>query len=167
MPDLALAGERLIASVENARAPFAVDYTCITTNTPASPVSAETVWVTTPTITFRAGRAYRLTIKGLITVSATGSEGRIRVRRATVTGTTLFDSFRISTPNAANYGFEFSNVFLNSGASDIAVALVGTIARDSGAANYHVSATPAASPAYLLTEDFGPVADFPAATSLT
>ncbi|MFJ8863606.1 hypothetical protein ACIRD8_34965 [Streptomyces sp. NPDC102451] len=166
MPDLALAGERLIASVENARAPFTVDYTCITANTPASPVSAETVWVTTPAILFRAGRAYRMTVKGLITVSATGSEGRIRVRRANVSGTTLFDSFRISTPNAANYCFELSNIFLNSGASDISAALVGTVARDSGAANYHVSATPAANPAYILTEDIGPMADFPGATAL-
>ncbi|MFJ4837183.1 hypothetical protein [Streptomyces sp. NPDC088746] len=166
MPDLSLAGERLIASVENAKAPFTVDYTCITANTPGSPVSAETAWVTTPTITFKAGRAYRLTIKGLITASATGSEGRIRVRRDTVAGATLFDSFRITTPNATNYGFEFSNVFLNGGASNISATLVGTVSRDSGAANFHVAATPAANPAYLLTEDFGPASDFPGATAL-
>ena len=166
MPDLALAGERLIASVENDRAPFTVDYTCITANTPAAGVSVETAWLTTPTIVFEAGRAYRLTIKGLIFASTTASEGQIRVRRDTVAGTTIFDSFRISTPTASNYAFEFSNILANATSTDISAVMVGTVLRGTGAALFHVAATAAANPAYLMTEDIGPVADFPGATAL-
>ncbi|MEU0133407.1 hypothetical protein ABZ172_05100 [Streptomyces sp. NPDC006296] len=165
MPDLARAGQRLIASTENARAPFTVNYTAINSNT--SPVTNETAWVTTGLITFRPGRAYRITVKGLLTPTAASSEGRIRVRRDTASGTTLYDSFRITTPSSgANYGFEFSNLIVNSGTSQVLALLVGTVGRDSGSATYSVSSS-ATHVAYLHTEDFGPAADFPGATPLT
>ena len=167
MPDLARPGERLIAATENARAPYTVNYTAINANTPSSPVTNETVWVTTPSITFRPGRAYRLTVKGLLTPNAASSEGRIRVRQTNLSGTTLFDSFRITTPSSSsNYGFEYSNVFINSGTIASGTALVGTVGRDSGTASYQVSAS-ATHVAYLLVEDVGPAADFPGATAIS
>ncbi|MFB4424797.1 hypothetical protein C5F59_027425 [Streptomyces sp. QL37] len=166
MPDLALAGERLIASVENARAPFTVNYTAISTNTPGTPVTTETAWISTPAITFLPGRSYRLTIKGLLTPTAASSEGRIRVHRDTVSGATLYDSFRITTPSSgANYGFEFSNLISNNGSSAVSAVLVGTVSRDSGTATYSVASS-ATHVAYLHTEDFGPASDFPGATPL-
>ncbi|MFE4691759.1 hypothetical protein ACFRH6_17070 [Streptomyces sp. NPDC056749] len=166
MSDLAYAGQRLIASVENARAPFTVNYTSISANTPTTPVTNETAYITTPSIVFRAGRAYRITIKGLLTPTAASSEGRIRVRRDTVNGGTLYDSFRITTPSSgANYGFEFSNLIVNSGTSAVSAVLVGTVGRDSGTATYNVASS-STHVAYLHTEDFGPAADFPGATTL-
>lgn len=78
----------------------------------------------------------------------------------------LYDSFRITTPSSgANYGFEFSNLVTNSGASIISAVLVGTVGRDSGTATYSVSSS-ATHVAYLHIEDFGPAADFPGATTM-
>lgn len=168
MPDFVLAGQRLIASVENARAPFLLDYSAINVNTPPSPgVTAETMWVTTPTLTFKNGRAYRLTAKGLASTSAVGAEVQIRAHKATVGGQILFDSFRISTPNAGNYGFEFSNIFTNTSGVDVTTVLVGSIFRVTGSTALVWVAASATSPAYLMTEDVGPAADFTGATAIT
>ncbi|MFD6421546.1 hypothetical protein [Streptomyces sp. NPDC060198] len=154
-----------MASTENARAPFLVNYTASTSNSSSDPGGGELVWVTTPSLIFRAGRAYEVTVKGLLAPTATASEGQVRVRKTGIGGQLLYDSFRFPTSQIGNYGFIFSNIFIVGGAN-VTAALASTVARASGAALYSISAT-TTSVAYLKITDEGPAADFTGATVLT
>jgi hypothetical protein len=167
MPDTRFAGERIIASVENARAPFTLNFTAINTDTPSGGINTtETVWVTTPSLVFKAGRAYRVTVKGLIQLTAATTEAQVRVRKGALGGSILYDSWRIASPGQSNYGMELTGIFANSTASNITTAVVGTIQRASGAGNVLIAAS-VTSPAYLHFEDMGPASDFSGSIALT
>ncbi|WP_327268818.1 hypothetical protein OG233_14170 [Streptomyces sp. NBC_01218] len=167
MPDTRFAGERIIASVENARAPFTLNYSAINTDTPSSGINTtETVWLTTPSLTFKAGRAYRVTVKALVQLSAATTEAQLRVRKGALGGTLLYDSWRIASPGQSNYGVELSSIFANATGANIVTAAVATIQRASGAGNVLVAAS-VTSPAYLHFEDMGPASDFSGAIALT
>ncbi|MGW1463835.1 hypothetical protein ACWCPT_05705 [Streptomyces sp. NPDC002308] len=166
MPDIALSGERLIASVANSRAPFLVGFTAIQANSTAGTSGAEAVWVTTPVLTFPVGRAFEVTIKGLISPTTTGSEGQLRVRKTGLGGQFLLDSFRFPTPLVGNYGFYFSATFANFTGAAITAALAGTVGRSNGTADYSVSAS-SANPAYIRVTDVGPATDFTGVIALT
>ncbi|WP_299542010.1 hypothetical protein [uncultured Streptomyces sp.] len=168
MPDSPFAGERLIAGIEGGRAPFTVNFTANQDNYPQPVITtgAEGIWITTPAITFKASRAYRITVKGLLAPTATGSEGQVRVRKGALGGQLLFDSFRMTVPATGNYAFLFGNIITNSTGAAITAPIVGTVARSSGTANFTVNGS-AVSPSYLHVEDVGPASDFNGSTSLS
>ncbi|WP_327180450.1 hypothetical protein OG599_35155 (plasmid) [Streptomyces sp. NBC_01335] len=166
MPDTRLAGERIIAATENRRAPFTVAYTSLTTNATADPGGAEAVWLTSVSATYRAGRAYRVTLKGLAVATVANTDCQLRVRRAALGGSLLFDSFRFALPSTANIAFYFANVFVVAGAVDITAVLVGTISRAFGSGVVTVNAS-AVNTAYIHVEDVGPAGDFSGATAIS
>ncbi|WEH40805.1 hypothetical protein [Streptomyces sp. AM 2-1-1] len=166
MPDTRFAGEALVAATENARAPFTLSFTATNTDTPLGGTTAEAVWITTPSITFRAGRAYRVTVKGLLQLSAAATEAQVRVRKGVLGGLLIYDSWRIPSPGASNYGIELSSIFTNATASSITTTVVGSVARASGTGTVLMAAS-VTSPAYLHFEDLGPASDFTGAVALT
>ncbi|MFF7365809.1 hypothetical protein [Streptomyces sp. NPDC008125] len=166
MPDIRLAGERIIAATENARAPFHHSYTALTTNATADPSGVETVWLTTPPAVFKAGRAYRVTLKGLAVATIANTDCQLRVRRAALGGSLLLDTFRFPLPSTANVAFYFGNVFVVTGSTNLTVSLVGTISRAFGSGLVTVNAS-TTNTAYISTEDVGPASDFTGAPALT
>ncbi|MGW1324782.1 hypothetical protein ACWD64_19845 [Streptomyces antibioticus] len=146
--------------------PHTISYTAITANT-STATTTEAVAVTTPSITFRAGRAYRITFKGLAQSSVAADTVTVRVRRTSTSGDIYVDSFRLPIPaNATNVPFYLSNICTNGTSSDITVALVGTYVRASGTGNVLLAAT-TTHVCYIEVEDIGEATDFVAARAIT
>ncbi|MFD6421700.1 hypothetical protein [Streptomyces sp. NPDC060198] len=166
MPDLVYSGQRLIASESNVRAPFTVGYTPLTTNATADAAGAEAVWLTSTSVTLRTGRAYRLTLKGLAVATVANTDCQLRVRRAALGGSLMFDSFRFALPSTANIAFYFANIIAITAAADITTVLACTISRAAGTGLVTVNAS-SVNVAYIHTEDVGPATEFAGATAIS
>ncbi|WP_433893030.1 hypothetical protein [Streptomyces sp. CA-111067] len=161
-----LAGQRILSARENDNSARTLAYTAIVANSASSASTTEVVAITTPTILFRSARAFRLSIKGRMALTATGDEGQIGVRKTnSTTNPKLFDSFRFGGGPAGTYGYFFQNIVINTSGSDVSVPLVMTYFRVTGT-SVAISAS-TADPSYLMVEDIGPASDYPSATSLT
>jgi hypothetical protein len=142
-----------------------VSYTSITANT-ATTTSTEAVAITTPPVTFRAGRAYRITYKGLGAGPVTGDNGQFRVRKTNTSGTAYIDSFRIPL-FAGNGMFTLQNICANATGTDITAALVGTYAIVTGSTGNVSVAASTNNVAFILVEDMGLASNFTGATAIT
>ncbi|NEB00633.1 hypothetical protein [Streptomyces sp. SID13726] len=161
-----LAGMRATADRINDAHPRTIAYQAITANT--SSATAETVWVTTGAVTFRAGRAYRMTLKALIQGNS-ADKATLRVRKTNASGSVYLDTFhqgiQVTSSNTLIY---VSNICVNTTGADVtATALVGTFQRSSGSAASVLVAASATHVAYVQVEDIGIAADFPSATAIT
>jgi hypothetical protein len=86
----------------------------ITANAPADPGStAEVVIATIGSASYQTGRAYRVTVKGLVNSAAANGRPRLIVRKGTTTaGTSVLDTMSIPTPVLnVNYPVDFENLF--------------------------------------------------------
>lgn len=145
--------------------PHTVSYTASATNSPS--VTSETVYVTSAAFTMHNGRAYEVTIKGLLSGTAPDT-ARLWVRRTGLAGTPLLDTQRVAIPSTGSNGqINFFNIASNSTGADITDVLVFTIARGSGTAAGVSIAASSTSPAYLEVRDIGAATDFPNATAIT
>ena len=163
-----VAGNRTTADRLNDNHPRTIDYSAIIANTAVSTSTTELVAITTPTITFRDGRAFRVTYKGVAANTVAADQIQIRIRKtSSVTNPTLLDSFRYALGAAGSYAFYFQNIFINTSGADIAVPLVGTYNRVTGGAGNISILAAAANPAYLETEDIGDSDDYPSAPTMT
>ncbi|MFJ9382084.1 hypothetical protein [Streptomyces sp. NPDC101455] len=161
-----LSGMRTTADRLNDNTPHTVSYTSITANT-ATNTGTEAVALTTASITFRAGRAYRVTFKGLVQSSTAADQVTVRVRKTNTSGDVYLDSFRLVVPTAGgNTPFYLANICANSTASDVSAVLVGTYARVSGAGNALISAT-TTHVCYIEVEEIGDAVDFAGARAIT
>jgi hypothetical protein len=163
-----LAGMRATADRINDAHPRTIAYQAITSNTSGSSSTSDTAWVTTGAVTFRAGRAYRMTLKALIQGNA-ADKATLRIRKNTTSGSVYLDTFHqniaVSSSNTLVYA---SNICVNNTGADVtATALLGTWSRSSGSAAAVLVAASATHVAYVQVEDIGIAADFPSATPIT
>jgi hypothetical protein len=141
-----------------------LSYTAITANT-STTTSTEAVAITTPSITFQNGRAYRITFKGLGTGTVAADNGQFRVRKTNTSGTAYIDGFRTYLFNG-NTMFNLQNICANNSGADITAALVGTYVLASGSGNVSVAAS-TNNVAFILVEDMGLASNFANATAIT
>lgn len=160
-----LAGQRASADRLNYAHPFVVEYQAITSNTGSA--TSETVWVTTASVTFKSGRAYRITAKALIQGN-TADKATLRVRKTNTSGSVYLDTFhqgiQVTGSNTLIYA---ANICANNSGADVTAALVGTFTRSSGSAASVLIAASSTHVAYVLVEDVGESSDFPSATAIT
>jgi len=161
------AGQRLTTQVllDNMRHTIPGGYAATTSNTTG--VTGETIFLTSSTMTLRSGRAYQITLSGLITGTQPDT-ARLFVKRTNTTGTAVFDTQGAAFPRSGNNGrVTYTNVASNSTGADISTVLVATIQRWSGTAATVGAVASATSPFYLMVEDIGAAADYPSATAIS
>lgn len=123
--------------------------------------TTETVLMTTNSMTWQAGHAYRVHIWGLANASAQDF-AYFRLRKGTTTaGTTWKDQMRVNslaTAPSSNVAVDLAPVLVNRGTSDIvsAVCLTG----QAGASSWQLGAS-AGNRASLAVEDIGSATDWP------
>lgn len=161
-----LSGMRTTADRLNDNAPRTISYTALTANT-ATNTGTEAVALTTASVTFRAGRAYRITFKGLAQSSVANDQLTVRVHKTNTAGDIYVDSFRLVVPTAGgNTPFYLANICSNTTAADVSAVLVGTYVRLTGTGNSLIAAT-TTHVCYIQVEDIGDAADFANARPIT
>lgn len=144
--------------------PQVVSYTAITANT-STTTTTEAVAITTPSITFTNGHAYRITYKGLAAGTAS-DQGQMRVRKTNTSGTAYIDGFRQQI-FSGNTMFNLQNICANNSGADISAVLVGTYQLVTGGTGNVSVAASTNNVAYILVEDMGPSSNFTNATAIT
>lgn len=161
-----LAGNKGTADRLNDNTPHTISYTSLTANSSAV-TTTETVALTSASVTFENGRAYRFTFKCLAQSSTAADTVTVRVRKTTTSGTAYIDQVRVYIAAAgANAPVYFQNVCVNTSGADVTAALVGTYVRASGAGNVLIAAS-STNVCYIEVEDIGEAADFSGATAIT
>lgn len=162
-----LAGQKITAGRENDNAPFTVNFTTITAASTTT-TGPETIAMTTPNLTFRNNRAYRITYKGGLATNTGNQQGTVLVRKTNLTGAAYITGFRMFLPASGTIPFYLGNVCTNTSGADITAVLVGTfaltVAVTSGVVNIAASAS---GPCYIHVEDIGLASDYAGATALT
>ncbi len=145
-----------------------VAFNAIQANT-ATTTTTEIAAITTPTITFAAGRAYRISYHGLLLSSVANDIVRCRVWRSAIggSGISLVDSINAHQIPIANQQvlMDMTQIITNSTASNISSILIGSVLRASGTGNVQVIAN-ANNPAWVEVEDIGAATDYPSARFL-
>ncbi|MFC7794664.1 phage tail protein [Streptomyces cinereoruber] len=135
----------------------------------ATTTTTEIAAITTPSITFEAGRAYRISYHGLLLSSVANDIIRCRVWRGTIggTGVSLVDSINAyQSPIAGQHVLmDMTQVVTNTTGANIAAPLIGSILRASGTGNVQLVAN-ASNPAWLLVEDIGLATDYASARAV-
>jgi hypothetical protein len=133
----------------------------------SSSVSSETIVITTPSLTFKAGRAYRCTMVGRLTSSSGGDTGQIKVKQTDTSGVVIIDSYRIplTSTNVSSPLQTFKQFFVNSSGADITSVIVVTLQRATGTGDITLKST-AGSYSYIEIEDVGLSSDSSYATAV-
>lgn len=157
--DVEFAGEITMAGVDigkgvQSSVQITVDITGITTT--------EVVLMTIPSMTFKAGRAYKLTLAGLHQSTTAGTYFLYRLRKgsATTVGTIYIDQMRVPTlPIANTNGVVNMSYYLeNNTGADITTALTWTGSAASGTGQFN---TPSTNRAFAVVEDIGIAGSWP------
>lgn len=138
-----------------------------TTSNSSTVTTTETVHLTTPSITFKPGRAYKATYHYQGQSTVTGDCLGFRMRLNNTAGNSLFDSLRslqVPTTNGIVNG-ESSQILYNSGGSDLNATIVGTVYRSLGTGTVNGFAN-VANPVWLMVEDIGLASDYPGIKAL-
>jgi hypothetical protein len=122
--------------------------------------STETALITTGSITFKSGRAYRVSLWALHS-AASDSYALYRIRKNTVAGTIYKDQIRINNLQAstANAAVSVQTILTNTTGSDVTAALCWT-GSQGGVAQTWTLAASSSNVAYLLVEDCGSADDY-------
>ena len=164
-----LPGMRITADRLTDSAPHTVDWTTLTSNT-ALITTTETLILASNSVLFRAGRAYRITLRALAQSNGTSNMGvRFRLRKGSLTGGTIREWWSVPTfasTSGRNFYVELSTVMTNTTATDIATPVATTFVRDWGTDSVLITGT-AATPCSLHIEDIGEAALFPGTQSMT
>ncbi|MER6206534.1 hypothetical protein [Streptomyces sp. NPDC001642] len=122
--------------------------------------STETALITTGSITFKAGRAYRVSLWALHN-AASDSYALYRIRKNTVSGTIYKDQIRVNNLQAstANAAVSVQTILTNTTGSDVTTALCWTGVQGSVAQTWTLAAS-SSNVAYLLVEDCGSTDDY-------
>ena len=162
-----LSGMRTTADRLNDYTPRTISYTALTANT-ATNTGTEAVALTTASVTFRAGRAYRITFKGLVQSSVANDQVTVRVHKTNTAGDIYVDSFRLVVPTAAgNTPFYLANICSNTTAADVSAVLVGTYVRLTGSTGNCLITATTTHVCYIEVQDIGDAADFANARPIT
>ncbi|WP_046501612.1 hypothetical protein [Streptomyces odonnellii] len=162
------AGNRITAQKLRDTTPHTVDWAVITANT--DPITTETVFLTSSSVVFRTGRAYRISFRGLLQSNGTANNGgRFRLRKTNVSGTMVrewWDVPAFASTSGRNFNVDLSTVATNTTGTDITAALAVSLLRDWGSDNILIAAS-AGTPASLHIEDIGAAATVAGAQSIT
>lgn len=133
----------------------------------ATTTTTEIAAITTPNITFEAGRAYRITYHALLASTVAGDVVRSRVWRTSIGTNSLVDSIHAHQVQVANQQvlMDMQQVVTNATAADVTTPLVATVFRSVGTGTVQVVAN-AANPAWLEVRDIGLASSYPSARSL-
>ncbi|MFM9493669.1 hypothetical protein ACKI1Q_08525 [Streptomyces galilaeus] len=122
--------------------------------------STETAIMTTGSIRFKSGRAYRVSLWALHS-AASDSYAVYRIRKNTVSGTIYKDQIRVNNlqASAANAAVSVQTILTNTTGSDVTAALCWT-GTQGGVAQTWTLAASSSNVAYLLVEDCGSADDY-------
>ncbi|GAA2522135.1 hypothetical protein [Streptomyces longisporus] len=122
--------------------------------------STETALITTTAITFKDGRAYRVSLSGLHS-AASDSYALYRIRKNSVSGTIYKDQIRVNNlqASAANATVSVQTILTNTTGNDITAALCWTGIQGAVAQTWTLAAN-SSNVAYLLLEDCGSADDY-------
>lgn len=142
------------------------NYIARTTNT-AAITTTETVALTSASVEFEAGRAYRISTSGLCQSTVSGDAIRTRFRRTGVAGTLLQDSNTTFQVNgaASNRLFQMEQYVINSTGASINDVICLTYDRGLGTGSVHIAAS-VTLPTWMQIEDVGAASDYPNARTL-
>jgi hypothetical protein len=164
-----LAGQRLTAQALNDGISRTLNYTSITANTATNSTATDVAAITTPNITFRNGRAFRIHYTGRWINTAANTEIQLVIRKSTTaTAPMLLDSGRAGGDglNSGTWGFNLKNVVTNTSGADVTVPLLGCFNRVTGTGSVQVAGSPT-TPSFLWVEEIGPSSDYANSASLT
>ncbi|MFC8008649.1 phage tail protein [Streptomyces cinereoruber] len=143
-------------------------FQAIQTNT-ATTTTTEIAAITTPTLVFEAGRAYRISYHGLLLSTVANDIVRCRIWRGSigVGGVSLVDTINAYPIPLANQHvlMDTAQVVTNTTGSNISAVLIGTVLRTAGTGNVQIVAN-ANNPAWLHVEDIGLATDYPSARAV-
>ncbi|MEW1719771.1 hypothetical protein [Streptomyces sp. NPDC093109] len=165
-----LAGERVTAAKLNMGE--LIGFASITANAPTTTSTTEVAIITTPTVTFKAGRAYEFELRGLVQHSTAnlGDLCAFRIRRSNTTGTLIRNLGTIVVTNRAttarNNNVTLNHIGINTSVLDITVPVVATYSWDTGSSSTFTFAASAATPASLAIWDLGTAVDYPGAGTI-
>lgn len=119
-------------------------------------------------VTFQNGRAYAVTTKGLVSSTVAGDVVRVRVHKASNSGTTYLDTMEgLHIVSAGdNVPYEVTAVLANTTGAAIATNLSTTYVRNSGSGSVTIQAG-VNNAAYTRVTDIGQASDFPEAQAIT
>lgn len=127
---------------------------------PHTGITAESVSLTVTNMAFRAGWAYRASIRGAIYGSAAGLLAHFRLRKTNLAGADWGEYGRAETKGASvgtSFMVNASLILLRSAATDLLSSVALVVTPSSGTINIFASI---ASPRYLLIEPIGPAAAY-------
>lgn len=128
-----------------------VNETDITASTAA--ISAETVVLTFPSMTYRASRTYRVDIDGGCDTTTANGFADIRLHKTNVAGQTLAEFFRFPIPTVGVVYAAHGRMYFTTGSSAVTASLVLTLQTTVGTCRLRVST---GSPFVSTITDIGP-----------
>ncbi len=144
-------------------------WTVTSTSGTTPQLNTETVILSAPSSTYRSGRAYLLSFRGVRRCNSVANRCVFRVRDTNASGTVRMDTGFYEIPaTGTNFMTHFEHVVANTGGADIVGrTLVLTFAGNSGTAGQTVLINAgAAIPYYWSAMEIGAAADFPEAVAL-
>lgn len=122
--------------------------------------ATETALITTPSITWVKGRAYRVSVWGLVSAPA-DSYALLRLRKTNVAGAVYKDQMRVNNLQAStsNAALSLETILTNTTAADITAPLCLTGVQGAVAQTWTFAAS-AGNVGYLLVEDVGSTANY-------
>lgn len=164
-----LAGMRVTAQRLNDNSTLILDQAALTSNITGI-TTTNTAIVTGNNVTFRDGRAFRVTLRGLVTASGTANNGcRFRLYKGSVSGATIREWWDLPVFTATagrNIAVDISTILSNTSGVDVSAAMVAAAVRDWGTDSITVSAS-AGTPTTLTVEEIGDAADVPFAQPIS
>ncbi|MGW5003229.1 hypothetical protein ACWEP8_36875 [Streptomyces hydrogenans] len=158
--DLTIGGNVRVGGVDQGRGRVA--FVGIQANT-ATTTTTELAAITTPNITFKNGRAYRVHYHALLVSSIAADVVRCRIWRGQINspGVSLVDSIYAHQVPVANQQvlMDMTQVVTNTSGADITAPLIGTVIRTNGTGNVQVIAN-SNNPAWLSVHDIGLATDY-------
>jgi hypothetical protein len=128
--------------------------------------TTETVVLTSGSFTYRAGRAYRAEVTGLITASAAGGDAQFRLRKGSTTAGLLLSSTGATACPIAGRNYQASGwtYFTVPGVLDVTTTLNYALTATGGNITQFASAT---TPRLMTVYDVGAASDYPNAPALS
>jgi hypothetical protein len=164
MPDIVYAGQRISADLLTYRSPYVVGHATLTANSSDITSTTEVTILTTGSVTFTPGRAYKFEFHGLVQHTTTNLTALLYLRMRRTTGAALIRNFNdVAATNGStsvrNAAVDVSTTVTPS--TTITDSIYLTASWDTSAtATFRVVAT-AGTPGLLTVSDVGPASDYP------
>lgn len=137
-------------------------WTVSSTSSSAAITTAETIVLTSPSTTYRAGRAYRLRIRTRIAVTASAAAAIVAIRDTNISGfIRMSDVYKQCPSITVGWGFYHEHVIANATASDVTgKVMVMTLRSSANTVTFNASSV---HPTYWTCSEIGSSDDYPEA----